>query len=109
MVEQSVSLADTALSENLVRGSHSTLVAATAAPFLIAMATVPSFDLSAELAANAYDETSGTNAVASISFYVSDSDLVSALNLVVDRLVHEQAQLDDDAKAALFADRWDLY
>ena len=97
MVEQSVSLADTALSENLVRGSHSTLVAATAAP------------LSAELAANAYDETSGTNAVASISFYVSDSDLVSALNLVVDRLVHEQAQLDDDAKAALFADRWDLY
>lgn len=99
--------ADQAIAADKAEESNSSLMSV-AIPLLLAVAGVPQ-QLIAEEVVTSQDESSGTNTTGVVSYWISDSDLSRALNNVVERLLNEQVELDADAKAALYRNRWELY
>ncbi len=79
-----------------------------AIPLLLAVAGAPP-QVMIEPVVGHEDISSATNTSGMVSYWISERDLYKALNAVVEQLLNEQVELDADAKAALYEDRWQLY
>lgn len=101
------SFTDQAVASDKAQESNSSFMNV-AIPLLLAVVGVPQQVFAEEVIVR-QGVSLDTNTSGVVSYWISDSDLSRALNSVVDRLLNEQVELDADAKAALYRNRWELY